>query len=149
MNEANLALAVTRALLAREGTGPAWGIRIIEARAGYALIEMSVRADMLNGHGIVHGGMIFALADTALAYAANSRNALTVTQCASIQFLAPAHGGTCLVAEAQEVAVIGRTGSYRVEVRTSDDAIVAELTGLTRQTGAEAVPIGHASLSSD
>ena len=48
----------------REGTGPAWGIRIEEARADYARVSMTVRADMLNGHGIAHGGMIFALADT-------------------------------------------------------------------------------------
>ena len=147
MDEPNLALQVARSLLAREGTGPAWGIRIIDARAGYALIEMNVGAEMLNGHGIVHGGMIFALADTALAYAANSRNALTVTQCANIQFLSPAHAGTCLVAEAKEVTTIGRTGSYRVQVRTVDGAIVAELTGLTRQSGAEVVSTGQGSHS--
>jgi len=60
-----LANAVARGMLAEEGTGPAWGIVVEEARAGYARVSMLVRADMLNSHRIVHGGMVFALADTA------------------------------------------------------------------------------------
>src|SRR5215467_3951225 len=66
-----LADQVARAMLAAEGTGPAWGVEIEEAREGYARVRMTVRADMLNGHGTAHGGMIFALADTAFAYACN------------------------------------------------------------------------------
>ncbi len=58
---------VARAMLAREGTGPAWGVTIIEAREGYSRISMRLRGDMLNGHGSAHGGMVFALADTAFA----------------------------------------------------------------------------------
>ena len=74
-------------MLAAEGTGPAWGIEIEEAREGYARIRMTLRADMLNGHGIAHGGIVFALADTAFAYACNSRNLTTVAAQASIVFL--------------------------------------------------------------
>src|SRR5262249_49748945 len=88
-----LARRVAETLLAREGTGPAWGIILEEARQGYACVSMMVRADMLNGHGICHGGMIFALADTAFAYACNSRNDSTVAQGASITFLASAKEG--------------------------------------------------------
>ena len=88
-----LARRVAEHLLSREGTGPAWGIEIEEAREGYARIAMTVRPDMLNGHAIAHGGMIFALADTAFAYACNSRNVSTVAQAASIVFLAQAKAG--------------------------------------------------------
>ena len=78
MNPNELASRVAHGMLAAEGTGPAWGIRIEEARAGYARLSMTVRRDMLNGHGIVHGGMVFALADTAFAYVCNGRNEKTV-----------------------------------------------------------------------
>lgn len=130
-----LALRVAEAMLAREGTGPAWGIVIEEAREGYARISMRVRADMLNGHSIAHGGMIFALADTAFAYACNSRNETTVAQSASITFLSPAHAGETLLAEAQESAKSGRTGTYHVSVRANDGRAVAEFLGTSRTTG--------------
>ncbi|HEX3943316.1 MAG TPA: hotdog fold thioesterase, partial [Rhizomicrobium sp.] len=107
-----LACRVAKHLLSREGTGPAWNIEIEEAREGYARIAMIVRPDMLNGHAIAHGGMIFALADTAFAYACNSRNVSTVAQQASIVFLAQAKEGERLVAEAREQALSGRSGVY-------------------------------------
>jgi len=69
MNPDELAHRVAHEMLAGEGTGPAWGIRIEEARADYARISMVVRADMLNSHGIAHGGMLVTLADTALGIA--------------------------------------------------------------------------------
>ena len=86
-----LAIRVAREMLVGEGTGPAWGIRIEEAREDYARISMVVRADMLNSHGIAHGGMIFALADTAFAYVCNGANHATVAAQASIVFLDKAH----------------------------------------------------------
>jgi acyl-CoA thioesterase len=136
MNEAdNLARRVAETLLQREGTGPAWGIAIDEAREGYALVRMTLRDDMLNGHRIGHGGMIFALADTAFAYACNSRNENTVAQNANISFLAPAHPGETLVAEAREVSRAGRSGVYQVSVRTADGRVIAEFTGLSRAIG--------------
>src|SRR5580765_4538307 len=79
-----LANRVAHQMLVDEGTGPAWGIQIEEARAGYARLSMKVRADMLNGHGIVHGGMVFSLADTAFAYVCNGRNEKAVAAQASI-----------------------------------------------------------------
>jgi acyl-CoA thioesterase len=78
---------VARFMLAHEGTGPAWGVAIDEAREGYARISMRLRPDMMNGHRTAHGGMVFALADTAFAYACNSRNVKTVAAQASIIFL--------------------------------------------------------------
>ncbi len=136
MNEADkLAQRIAETLLQREGTSSVWGITIDEAREGYARIRMTLRDDMLNGHGIGHGGMIFALADTAFAYACNSRNESTVAQSATISFLAPARGGDVLVAEAQERSRSGRSGVYHVSVRTAKGGVVAEFTGLSRTKG--------------
>lgn len=134
-----LARRVAQTLLQREGTGPTWGIAIDDAREGYARIRMTLRDDMLNGHRIGHGGMIFALADTAFAYACNSRNENTVAQNASISFLAPARPGDVLIAEAREVSRAGRTGVYHVSVRTEDNRAIAELTGLSRTIGGSVI----------
>ncbi len=136
MSEADkLARRVADTLLSREGTGPAWGVTIEEAREGYARVSMRVRADMLNGHAIAHGGMIFALADTAFAYACNSRNENTVAQHASITFLAPAQLDDMLIAEAREVSRAGRSGVYAISVRTNDGRVIAEFNGLSRSIG--------------
>lgn len=136
MSEADkLARRVADELLAREGTGPAWDIEIEEAREGYARVAMKVRADMLNGHRIAHGGMIFGLADTAFAYACNSRNISNVAQQASIAFLAPASEGDKLVAEAREQGHAGRSGVYIVTVRNEAGQDIAVLQGLSRTTG--------------
>ncbi len=136
MNEAdNLARRVAETLLSREGTGPAWGVVIDDAREGYALIRMTLRDDMLNGHRIGHGGMIFALADTAFAYACNSRNENTVAQNASISFLSQAQPGDVLTAEAREISRSGRSGVYHVSVRTTEGRVIAEFTGLSRTVG--------------
>lgn len=136
MNDADaLALRVAQAMLASEGTGPAWGIVLEEARLGYARISMTLRPDMMNGHGAVHGGVTFALADTAFAYACNSRNETTVGHQASISYLAGAGVGETLVAEAQETALVGRTGAYHVSVRTKDGRAIAEFMGTSRTIG--------------
>src|SRR5262249_4384978 len=117
MNKADaLARRVAEAMLAREGTGTACGVSIEDVREGYARIAMTLRDDMLNGHRIAHGGVVFALADTAFAYACNSRNEATVAQVATITFLSAAHAGERLVAEAQETARAGRSGTYHVAV---------------------------------
>src|SRR4051812_22000889 len=126
---------VARAMLAAEGTGPAWGVEIEEARDGYARIRMRVRADMLNGHGTAHGGMIFALADSAFAYACNGRNLRTVAAQASIIFLDAAREGDVLIAEAKEQALVGRSGVYNVAVRAADGRAIAEFQGFSRSLG--------------
>ncbi|MDB5710408.1 MAG: phenylacetic acid degradation protein PaaD [Sphingomonas bacterium] len=130
-----LARQVAEQLIAKEGTAPAWGLILEEARAGYARVRMKVRADMLNGHGTAHGGMIFALADSAFAYACNSHNRAAMAQGASILFLGPAQVGEDLIAEARETALAGRSGSYTIEVRAGDGRIVAQLQCLSRTVG--------------
>lgn len=134
--EANeLASRVAHEMLSNEGTGPIWGIAIEEARLGYARLSMKVRADMLNGHRIVHGGIVFALADTAFAYVCNGRNEKTVAAQASIVFLGSANEGETLIAEADQLASAGRSGVTRVSVRTSDGRAIAEFTGYSRTVG--------------
>ena len=135
MNADETADKVARAMLAAEGTGPAWGIEIEEAREGYARIRMRLRADMLNGHRIAHGGMVFALADTAFAYACNSRNLRTVAAQASIVFLDAAREGELLTAQAREEALAGRSGVYNATVRGEDGRTIATFQGLSRSIG--------------
>lgn len=128
---------VARAMLAAEGTGPAWGLEIEEAREGYAGIRMRVRADMPNGHGTAHGGMIFSLADSAFAYACNSRNLRSVAAQASIVFLDAAREGDMLIAEAEEQALVGRSGAYSVSVKATDGRAIAQFQGFSRSIGGE------------
>jgi acyl-CoA thioesterase len=135
MDANELANRVAHAMLAGEGTGPAWGITIEEAREDYARLSMVVRADMLNSHGIAHGGMVFALADTAFAYVCNGANHASVAAQASIVFLDKVAEGETLVAEAMEVAREGRAGVTRVAVRTADGRAIAEFTGYSRTLG--------------
>jgi acyl-CoA thioesterase len=135
MTPDELASRVARHMLAAEGTGPAWGIKIEEAREDYARVSMVVRADMLNGHGFAHGGMIFALADTAFAYVCNGANHASMAAQASIVFLDKVQEGETLIAEAEEVAREGRAGVTRVSIRTADGRIIAEFTGYSRTLG--------------
>lgn len=141
MDANELASRVAHGMLAEEGTGPVWGITIEEARAGYVRLSMVVRADMLNGHRIVHGGMVFALADTAFAYVCNGRNEKTVAAQASIVFLGSAEEGETLIAEAEEAAMAGRSGVTRVSVRTAAGRPIAEFTGYSRTLGGAVVAI--------
>jgi len=136
-----LANRVAHAMLAEEGTGPAWGIVIEEARVGYARLRMTLRADMLNGHRIAHGGMVFSLADTAFAYVCNGRNERTVAAQANIVFLDAANDGEVLIAEGDEVSRVGRSGVTRVTVRTGDGRQIAEFTGYSRTIGGAVVEI--------
>ena len=141
MNADDLARRVATEMLAAEGTGPAWGIKIEEARHRYARVSMVVRPDMLNGHGIGHGGMIFALADSAFAYVCNGGNHASVAAQASIVFLDKVAEGETLVAEAEEVVREGRAGVTRVTVRTADGRPIAEFTGYSRTLGGPVIEI--------
>jgi acyl-CoA thioesterase len=141
VNADDLAHRVATEMLAAEGTGPAWGIKIEEARHRYARVSMVVRPDMLNGHGIGHGGMIFALADSAFAYVCNGANHASVAAQASIVFLDKVAEGETLVAEAEEVVREGRAGVTRVAVRTADGRRIAEFTGYSRTLGGPVISV--------
>jgi acyl-CoA thioesterase len=128
-------------MLAAEGTGPAWGLELEEVREDYARVSMTIRPDMLNGHGYAHGGMIFALADSAFAYVCNGANHASMAAQASIVFLDKVREGETLIAEAQEVAREGRAGVTRVAVRTADGRAIAEFTGYSRTLGGAVVEV--------
>jgi len=113
-----LAVRVATAMLERDRASRSLGIELLAARAGFARVALVVREDMLSGHDLCHGGIIFALADTAFAFACNGRNRRTLALQCSITFAAPARLGDRLEATAVERSAGGRTGTYDVEVAT-------------------------------
>ena len=111
-----LAERVAAAMYARDAASQAMGMTIAGIGPGHAELAMTVRADMLNGHAICHGGFIFTLADSAFAFACNSYNLSTVASGCTIDFIAPAREGDVLTAVARERSASGRTGVYDIEV---------------------------------
>jgi acyl-CoA thioesterase len=109
----------------------ALGIVISDVGAGRAVATMTVADTMLNGHGICHGGYVFLLADTAFAFACNTRGPAVVAAGADVSFLTAVHVGETLVASAEERVLRGRSGIYDVTVR-SGEAVVAEFRGRSR-----------------
>lgn len=107
------------------------GMRLLDVGAGYASLSMEITAAMTNGHATAHGGFIFSLADSAFAFACNSRGDKAVAQHCSITFLRPGRLGDQLVATAHEVAREGRNGIYDVSVSSGDET-VAEFRGHSR-----------------
>jgi acyl-CoA thioesterase len=107
-------------------------MRLVEVGPGRATVRMTVRADMVNGHAIGHGGLTFTLADSAFAFACNSYNRSTVAAEASVRFLAPTRLDDVLEATATERSRVGRDGVYDVTVRVGD-TVVAEFTGRSRE----------------
>jgi acyl-CoA thioesterase len=117
------------ALFERDGASQALGMRIAAVRPGWARVIMRVRADMVNGHGVCHGGMVFALADSAFAFACNSYNESTVAAAASIDFLAGAREGDELTAEAGELWRTRRNGIYEISIRNQRGERIALFRG--------------------
>lgn len=126
---ASLANRAAAAMYERDVAAQSLGMTIDEVRPGYARLRMRVRPEMLNGHDMCHGGLIFALADTAFAYACNSYDRATVASGAAIEFLAPARADEMLIAEAQEQVLGGRLGVYDVEVHNEQGLRVALFRG--------------------
>jgi acyl-CoA thioesterase len=104
------------ALYERDRASQGLGMRIAGVRPGWARVVMRVREEMLNGHGVCHGGMVFALADSAFAFSCNSYNESTVAAAAAIDFLAPARAGDELTAESAELWRTRRNGIYEITV---------------------------------
>ena len=115
-------------MMAADRASAALGIEVVEHGPGWARARMTVRPDMVNGHDLAHGGLVFALADTAFACACNSWGPTTVAAGADITFLAPAHSGDVLEADAQVRAQRGRGGIYDVTVRRGNE-VIAEFRG--------------------
>ena len=124
-----LAVRVTEKMYSLDRASQAMGMRIARVGPGRAELTMTVRADMLNGHAICHGGFIFTLADSAFAFACNSANMTTVASGCSIDFITPAREDDVLTAIGQERSLSGRTGVYDIEVRNQRGETVAMFRG--------------------
>ncbi len=134
-----LASATAHAMWQRDRTAQALAMRIEHIAPGHATLSMPVRSDMVNGHHICHGGMIFTLADTAFAYACNSYNQTTVASACHVDFIAPAKEHEVLHAEATERSASGRTGVYDVTVRTAEGKLIALFRGKSHRIGGEVI----------
>lgn len=111
------------------------GIEVIEIREGYSKINMTVRKEMMNGLGIVHGGIAFSLADSAFAFACNNRNNLSVALDTSINFLKPVRVNDLLTAEAKELHNGRSTGLYHIQISNQNNHLVAQFKGTCYRTG--------------
>lgn len=134
-----LAEAAAAAMWSRDRACQALGMRLEAIGPGRAVMSMPVRADMVNGHAMCHGGLIFTLADSAFAYACNSHNHNTVASACQIDFLSPAREGEVLEAEAVERALAGRSGVYDITVRVRGGRVVALFRGKSHRIGGEVI----------
>jgi acyl-CoA thioesterase len=126
-----IARACAEAMWQDDSASRSLGMEILEVKAGYAKLAMTIRPDMVNGQRIAHGGFIFTLADSAFAFACNSHNQRVVAAQGQISFIRPGQLGDRLIATAREISRSGRSGIYDVRV-TVDDTPIAEFRGHSR-----------------
>lgn len=129
MNPQQLAEHVAERMLVNDRASKMMGMRILEVGPGTAVLQMTVRDDMLNGHDICHGGFITTLADSAFAFACNSYNELTVASGFAIELLKPGRRDDVLTARCAEVSKAGRTGVYDTEVTNQRGERIAMFRG--------------------
>jgi acyl-CoA thioesterase len=110
------------------------GIEVLEIKEGYSKIKMTVRKEMVNGFGIVHGGIAFSLGDSAFAFACNNRNNLSVALDTAINFTKPVHVGDVLIAEAKEIHNGKSTGLYHISISNQKNHVVAFFKGTCFRT---------------
>ena len=120
-------------MLAADTASASLGIELLDLAPGRAVCRMTVTERMINGHALCHGGYVFMLADTAFACACNTHGPVTVAAGAEITFVAPAHEGDVLVAEAAERTRYARSGIYDITVTKSDGQVVAEFRGRSKE----------------
>jgi len=135
MNELERARKCAEKMFADDRASQLLGIEIVIPDVGAAIASMQVRDDMLNGFDICHGGFVFALADTAFAFACNAYDDMTVAAAGSIEFLRPANSGDELRAVALEEHRGRRTGLYTIEVFNQDEQRVAVFRGRSVSRG--------------
>ena len=143
----DLARACADAMWKEDNASKGLGMEILQVKSGEAVLTMTIKPHMVNGHGIAHGGFIFTLADSAFAYACNSYNERTVAAQCNISFIRSGKLGDRLIATAREISRAGRSGIYDVRV-TVDDTAIAELRGHSRTLGGSWVPSREAGTKS-
>ncbi len=144
----HLARACAEAMWREDRASRGLGMEIVEVAPGRARLAMTVRAEMVNGHGTCHGGFIFLLADSAFAFACNSENEKAVAQHGAITFLRPARLGERLEANAVRRSEAGRSGIYDVTIRRDDGTAIAEFRGHSRRLGEQFFPAETANAAS-
>jgi acyl-CoA thioesterase len=132
-------MSTVHAMLAADEASRALGIELLDHGDGWAITRMLVRPDMINGHAVAHGGLVFSVADTAFACACNSWGAPSVAASVEIVFVAPARAGDTLVAEARVRTRFGRSGIYDVTVRRGEETI-AEFRGRSHEVRSPGAP---------
>ena len=131
----SVAEASARAMYEQDRASQALGMRVLEVRPGYARLAMKIREDMVNGHQLCHGGLIFTLADSAFAFACNTYDLVTVASSGTIEFLLSGRLGDELTATAEERTRSKRTGVYDVSVHNQRGECVALFRGRSHQVG--------------
>jgi len=139
----DLARACAEAMWQQDDASKGLGMEILSVKPGEAVLTMTVKPQMVNGQGIAHGGFIFTLADSALAFACNSHNERAVAAQCNISFVRPGKLGDRLIATAREISRTGRSGIYDVRVAV-DDTAIAEFRGHSRTIGGAWVPSADA-----
>jgi len=127
--------ASAKSMWSTDGASQWLGMSIVSVDEGEAVLTLSVEKNHCNGHGMCHGGITFSLADSAFAFACNSRNSKTVAQHNVISYTAPAQLGDELKATAREVSLTGRSGIYDVTVTNQNEQLIAEFRGFSRAIG--------------
>lgn len=140
MDRLALARASAEAMWAGDAVSRGLGMEVVSVEPGHAVLALAVTEAMLNGHNTCHGGVIFTLADSALAFACNSHNQKSVAYHCAITFVASARLGDRLEARAVEISRVGRAGIYDVRVTRGDGEVIAEFRGHSRTIEGKLVP---------
>ena len=137
-----LANSVVNHMMENDAFSKWMGIEVLEIKEGYSKIKMSIRNEMVNGFGIVHGGIPFSLADSAFAFACNNRNNLSVALDTSITFTKSIHPGDTLIAEAEEIHNGRSTGVYVITITSQTGQQVSMFKGTCFRTGKKLIASG-------
>ena len=140
MTELERARTVVAELLEKDAFSNWLGVEVVQVKPGMATVRMTVRKEMLNGHGLCHGGVTFALADTALAFAANAHGRLATSIECSITYPAPVHQGDVLTAPVEEQALRSRLGIYSVTIENAAHRKVGLFHGIVYRADKEPHP---------
>lgn len=140
MKQPDLPQAVFDKMMERDHFSQWLGLELVEIRAGYCKVQMEVRQEMLNGFGILHGGVSYALADSAFAFASNSHGRVSVSLNATTTYTNPATIGDLLIAEAAEQHLGNRTATYDMKVSKQDGTPVCLFRGTVFRTNASILP---------